>query len=336
MRMDESALRTLIANLERCRSPLHGWLEAFTWLVVIGVAIEVVFVIWEYREELHDFNRGIIHAPEHPKKSMFVVGLLGAGLVAIGVAGELRVGAKIETLETRIRKANGDLLLLLSKEAGDAATSVKTAHEELDRVKSETAKLEARLSAASTQLDAIEQRVRVQGPRWKQLEDNKSEFIRALTPFAPQRVTIIETKCGDAVQTEPHKLAVDLVNILGVFDLKPNAGWKGGIYRVWHTCKVWPTAEGGNLVVTSSSARQSVKDAAKALDGTLNKIGISTMGIIIPDSPEFRAEVDTDEGTDSPESLALKDPTQIFIMVGTNPMTVDTFGERKLHKRSRP
>ena len=67
--MDESALRTLIANLEASRSSLHWWLEFYTWLVVAGVVFEVVFVIWEYLEELHDFQRGIIHPPERPKKS---------------------------------------------------------------------------------------------------------------------------------------------------------------------------------------------------------------------------------------------------------------------------
>jgi hypothetical protein len=125
--MDESALRTLIANLEASRSSNHWWLEFCTALVAIGVLFEVIFVIWEYVDELHDFRRGIVHPPERPNMLLFALGLLGAGLVAIGVAGEFRFEAKIESTETSIRKANDDLFLLLSKEAGDANASAANA-----------------------------------------------------------------------------------------------------------------------------------------------------------------------------------------------------------------
>jgi hypothetical protein len=46
--MNESALRTVVASLETLRSSSHWWLNAFTALVVIGVALEVVFVVLEY------------------------------------------------------------------------------------------------------------------------------------------------------------------------------------------------------------------------------------------------------------------------------------------------
>jgi hypothetical protein len=134
--MDESALRILIANLDVSRSSFHWWLEFFTALVVAGVVLEVVFVVWEYREDLHDFRRGIVHPPNKPSVLLLVFGLFGASLVAIGVAGEFREEAKIEGVETQIRKANDELYILLSKEAGDAAVSAKTAHVEADAVKS--------------------------------------------------------------------------------------------------------------------------------------------------------------------------------------------------------
>lgn len=133
--MDESALRALIANLDASGSLLHWWLNVSTFFVVVGVVLELVFVVVEYREELHQFKRGVIRPPDRPSRLLFVSGLLGAVLVALGVSGELYAGAKIEQLETRIRKANDDLYLILSKEAGDAATFAKTAHEEADAVK---------------------------------------------------------------------------------------------------------------------------------------------------------------------------------------------------------
>lgn len=121
--MDESALKILLDNLEMSRSSLHGWLHFWTFLVVVGVALEVVFVVWEYAEDIHDFRRGIVHPPEKPSVLLLVLGLLGAGLVAVGVAGELYIDVQAGKVETGIRKANEPRISLLTKEAGDAKKS---------------------------------------------------------------------------------------------------------------------------------------------------------------------------------------------------------------------
>lgn len=88
------------------RSSLHGWLHFWTFLVVVGVALEEFFVVKEYAAELRDFRRGIVHPPEKPSILLFRLGLLGAGLVAIGVAGELYVDVQAGKVETEIREAN--------------------------------------------------------------------------------------------------------------------------------------------------------------------------------------------------------------------------------------
>ena len=125
--MNESDLRTLLDNLDMSRASLHGWLHFCTFLVVFGVALEVAFVVWEYAEELHDFRRGIVHPPEKPGTLLLLLGLLGAGLVAVGVAGELYIDVQAGKVETEIRKVNELRVSLLSKEAGDANTSAKGA-----------------------------------------------------------------------------------------------------------------------------------------------------------------------------------------------------------------
>jgi len=117
--MDESALKRLLDNLDISRSSLHGWLHFWTFLVVVGVALEVVFVVWEYAEDMHDFRRGIVHPPAKPSALLLVLGLLGAGLVAIGVAGELYIDVQAGRLETEIRKVNELRISLLMKEATD-------------------------------------------------------------------------------------------------------------------------------------------------------------------------------------------------------------------------
>src|SRR5579864_3954006 len=133
--MDESALRMAIANLEASRSSFHFRLELFTALVVAGVVFEVIFVVWEFREDLHDFRRGIVHPPDKPNPWLLVFGLFASSLVAVGVAGEFREEANIESMESKIRIANDELYLLLSKEAGDAKLSSEGAARDADRAK---------------------------------------------------------------------------------------------------------------------------------------------------------------------------------------------------------
>ena len=175
---DESALRSALASLDDCGSSLHASLRHWTWLVVLGVVLEVVFVVWEYFEERHDFNRGIVHPPERPARLLFVLGLLGAALVASGVAGELFAESQIETVETCIRQGNDALSLLLSKEAGDAAKSAKTAREESTAAKTEAdaAKLSAgealtRAHAAGSSADKAQKKVAAVSERADDIEE---------------------------------------------------------------------------------------------------------------------------------------------------------------------
>src|ERR1035438_9258941 len=97
--MDESALLARLSNLESSWSSLDSWLKFWIALVVVGVAMEVVVVIIEYRHERHTFNQGIIRPPDKPSRWLFAFGLLGAGLVAIGVAGEFGTHIKAGRVE---------------------------------------------------------------------------------------------------------------------------------------------------------------------------------------------------------------------------------------------
>lgn len=118
--MNESALNTLLISFENSRALLDSQLWWATFSVVVGVGLEWMFVIWEYREEWSDFRRGIIHPPERPNTWLFVLGLIATSLITVGVAGEMYLGAKISVVETKIRKANDERAKLLSKEANDA------------------------------------------------------------------------------------------------------------------------------------------------------------------------------------------------------------------------
>jgi hypothetical protein len=158
---DESALRIALASLDDCKSSLHWWLGFFTVWVVVGVALELVFVVWEYVDELHDFRRGIVHPPDRPNRLLFALGFFATGLVALGVGGELYAESKIATVETCIRKGDDALFLLLSAEASDAAKSAKTAHDEADAVQEDARQLRvdlAKATAGEQQLEAAQKK----------------------------------------------------------------------------------------------------------------------------------------------------------------------------------
>jgi hypothetical protein len=309
--MTESDLRRLLDSLDACRASLHGRLHFWTWLVVIGVALEFISLVWEYVRELKDFKRGEIHAPEKPALPLYVTGFLGIAFVVAGVSGELYIDGQLGTVETAIRKANGDLLALISGEAGDAAKSAATAHGEADAVKLEADAIQKRLTAASTQLSVMEQQLRIQGPRWKLLETGKTAFIEALKPFSPQRVTVVN--CGLTIAPEPDKFEQDLLNLLG----KQGAGWavESPGYATWNLCGV--STFGGTLVIVNSAANGSVKTSARALHDILNKLEINTNETQAA-TPDLQFWMTM--GADSPWVLAAKDPTAVVLLVGPNAM----------------
>jgi hypothetical protein len=107
------ALRSSIKGLESRSSSLEWLLYVFVALVVIGVVLEFGSVVWEYREELEDFQRGTIRSPQKPSNRKLWFELSGAVLVAIGVSGELAIDVKSGDIQTALRAKNGELIGIL-------------------------------------------------------------------------------------------------------------------------------------------------------------------------------------------------------------------------------
>lgn len=129
--MDESALRALIASLEKQSGPLHSWLHFWTWMVILGCAGELISVIHEHRDDLKIWrkarNRGVISFPERPSGKFLIFELVSVAAVVIGIAGELNIDFRAGRLESQLRDANNKLVLLLGKEAEDAKQSAEGA-----------------------------------------------------------------------------------------------------------------------------------------------------------------------------------------------------------------
>jgi hypothetical protein len=328
--VDESALRTLLENLERSQSSLHGWLEFWTTLVIVGVALEIIFVVWEYREDLHDFRRGIVHPPEKPITLRFVLGLFASVLIVVGVGGELYAGAKLERVETRIRGANDELYLLLSREAGDAKTSAEIAHGEVDAIRKEADAIENRLREASTQLGALEEDLIAQGPRWRLLEKAAPELIKQLTPFAGQNVDLFvcgtrESASGDREMMSTWGRIADILGDKG-------AKWSelhGGL-SFWDTR---PFACEGMLVSVSSRAPKTTMDAAKALsDGLARTLPPSIDKMLGIADPDWTISVIQRglEAENAPWALIAKHPDLITVFIQTHSQTAPS--KTKKHK----
>jgi hypothetical protein len=118
--MDESALKTLIGTLQDARNSLDFWLYLSSILVVFGVLFEIATISHEYRDELHEWRRGIVRPPVRPSRRWLIADVGGVLVVCLGLFGEIFVGVKAGILDTQLRDANGKLIAFLNDKASAA------------------------------------------------------------------------------------------------------------------------------------------------------------------------------------------------------------------------
>jgi len=277
-------------------------------------------------------------ASDHPKW-VKVLGRIGLIAVVIGVVAESRNGAKLEDAHNAIHAFDMTLLTEAQRNAGDAAASAKTAHDEADAVKIETDVLTLRLNGASNKVDDIEQDTLAQGPRWRLLKQGKDIFIKALKPFAGQRVTVVICGNEDVERSRFEQLIMNMFR---------EAGWDSPGYARWDGCP--NTTLGGNEIFVVASTDDSAEwvdlpdvqwmrveggrfnishDAINELVDVLYKLRIFTMASREKRLPE---EIGIQKARqffgfgipDGPAEMAYKDPGRIFLLIGPSaPMFVD-------------
>jgi hypothetical protein len=147
--MDALALASALDNLEKSWSALDAWLKFWIALVVVGVTIEIFVVIIEYAHDLRDFRRATIHSPGRPSRSKFFFEMLGAALVAIGVAGEFGIHIQAGKIETDMRDKTRQLVAIADAEAGGANERASKANERAANLEKENLKLEALIQPRS-------------------------------------------------------------------------------------------------------------------------------------------------------------------------------------------
>jgi len=144
--MDASSLARDLDNLEKSWSSLDWWLNAWSILVVLGVAVELLVIITEYALDWRDFKRGTIHTPDKPSILIFGLGFLGAALVAVGVAGEFRIHVKGGKIEGEMRDKTRQLVAIAEGEASKANQRAAKANERAADANLRASQLVARMA----------------------------------------------------------------------------------------------------------------------------------------------------------------------------------------------
>lgn len=187
--MDEASLKSLIGSLESQRDALGFWLNLFSGMVAAGVIAEIAFVIREYWDNLHNWRRGIVRVPDRPSRLWFVFEVLGVALVSIGVAGEFLVDVKAGSLETQIRKSNGDLILFLEREVNDAEASATKAAVAAAQATSDAGAAKAKSESASKSAGSAHTEA-----DWASTMAAKAEAALAERSLTDKQVKTIATK----------------------------------------------------------------------------------------------------------------------------------------------
>jgi hypothetical protein len=199
--MDASALAKALDSLEQSWSSLDWWLNFWTIVVVIGVAVELIVLITEYTHEWRDFKRGIIHAPEKPSLIIFGLGFLGAGMVAIGVAGEFRIHVKAGKIETDMRNDTRQLVAIANERASKAEEHA------------------AALDLARVQIE--------KSMEWRHLSKGAKDALCTILPPPTQDVQVMVVTLLE--DPEPRQYAIQFADTIGACFHMPTRGPMGAV-----------------------------------------------------------------------------------------------------------
>jgi hypothetical protein len=245
--MDELALINKLKSLEMSWVSLDRWLKFWVLLVVIGVSVELVVILVEYFDELHDFRRGIMHVPDRPSRLLLFFALLGAGLVAIGVAGEFFIHIKAGKVETEMRDATGSLVSIADGKAEEARERASRNEKEAAQLRKEAVQIE-------------------ESVKWRRLsKDQQTILAKQLKQFAGQSA-LVQFNIGD---TESNAFAITIASALLAAHWKVNQPYGGQF--LGGSAK--PTERISFNLDTGVRVGKVGNPASRALVNQLNKLG---------------------------------------------------------------
>ncbi len=160
------ALARTSSELEYWESVDSRWLHIWTGMVVVGVALELGVIFFDFLEDLHASIFEIIRSPERPSLKKLIFEVFACALVVVGVAGEFFVARATENIGTELRIISNERVGIAeeeagiaNKEAGYARRETKTLERsnklleiDLESEKQKTASANTRLSAEQAKL----------------------------------------------------------------------------------------------------------------------------------------------------------------------------------------
>jgi hypothetical protein len=288
--MNEEQLKALISNLYRSRDGYDFWLNVCAFLVVVGVVAEIVFVIREYWEELHDWRRGIIKIPSRPSRAWLLIELIGVILVSIGVGGEFFIDVKVGNIDTQIRQSNSQLVTLLEqhvalidKSAGDANERAGIANQAANKAQENTEK--ARVDEKRLDNENLKLQTQVEQEKIERAKVEEKYSTRSLSqanakilvdilkqyPLKPTEPVEVESYTG---APDGVRYGLQIVNAIN----DPASGWKA---KFGSQTTIGGTLTGVVLVIHDVAA---TPQWAVALQAALRVSGIGGEGVPNPDA----------------------------------------------------
>jgi len=272
----ESSISALESSLRATEGSAGNW-ETFGWLcavaVGIGIAGEIVVIVSEHREGLQDWRRGILRPPDRPPSWRFWFDILATLVVLGGVFGEARATGEVASINSQLRSKTSELraksdqlLAVITEEAGDAATSAKSAKESA-----------AIIGQQADILKAEVRRLIWLGPRDLLLLESRKPF-KPLKRFAGQKFRFSTCKPdldmpegGDAFASEVGR------TIQAVFRQLHDTGWNvvSGQPLTPNVPFPYINNDCGSAMLTadvSSHTTPRTAEAAEALQSILNDV----------------------------------------------------------------
>jgi hypothetical protein len=151
-----SALAIRSSELERWEHIDSRWLHIWTGMVVVGVALELAVIFFEFREDLHAFRLAIIRSPERPSVKKVIFEVFACALVVVGVAGEFFIARSTEDIGTELRIISNEQVGIAEREAGIANKEAGDARRKASENEKETALLSKENLLLRSAVDKVE------------------------------------------------------------------------------------------------------------------------------------------------------------------------------------
>jgi hypothetical protein len=250
-------------DIETLKSALvtnNVFAERCTIAVFAGLLTEYIILFWTQRK---DFS-----------KLEFGLAVAAAILIAGGVYGEYFFGSRASDAALGIEKISEDRIASLNKEAGEARE---------------------RAAILENESFLLKQQLLFQGPRAKLVEANAGPFVKAMRPFAGQKIELRLNPSGikDPKDVEEMEGLVTSIRFLlgqvsgwSISDTQGENGW-------------------GITIVVNRKSSSGTRNAAAALVSALGDFGLTDMNRRRPGLIVAQAGSVNDRENTPPETILL-------------------------------